>query len=353
MKTFFLKSAIDRQISFEGKSYFFFSGTSYLGIGQNTDFQEQLILGMKKWGINHGMSRINNVRLSVYDEFEAYFAQQAQADAALVMSSGYLAGMTALQLLTSKTDQIWVAPDTHPAILPLNLKPDPRESFESWKNNCLEKSHNLPPQRIVFLGNAVNPLIPEIHDYTWLKHIAQKHEVSFLLDDSHAFGVLGNDIFGTYAQWKKLPIRLVVSGSLGKGLGIPGGIILSDQKTGESLKKLPIYGGASPCPPGFLQAFLSSKEAIKQQAQTLKDRVSYFHQNNIIPNEVYGAENYPVFSYANENWVQKLEENNIITSSFHYPTAKDPAVNRIIISAFHREDDIDYLLNTLQSIKQE
>ncbi|MBN7814349.1 aminotransferase class I/II-fold pyridoxal phosphate-dependent enzyme [Algoriphagus pacificus] len=352
MNTFSLDSKIDRTLTVKGKIYHYFSGTSYLGIGQSPEFQEELIRGMEQYGLNHGLSRINNVRLSIYEKFEEAFAKQAEAENAIVMSSGYLAGMTALQYLSDKCDQIWVAPDTHPAILPLDLKPDPKTSFDSWMQSCLEKSRKMPSQKILILGNAVNPMIPEIHSYDWVAQLAEKHEVTLLIDDSHAFGVIGKSVFGTYYQWKDLPINLLVSGSLGKGLGLPAGIILCNEKTAENIRKLPIYGGASPCPPAYLHAFLKSKELYREQKSRLMQLIKYFEKKNEIPEHIYGIKNYPVFSYRPETWVEKLEAKKIITSSFPYPTSKDKSVNRIILSSFHTAEDIDSLWAHIKEIYQ-
>lgn len=347
MTTFNLDRRIDRVIDFEGKSYRYFSGTAYLGIGLLPEFQERVIAGMEQYGLNHGQSRGNNVRLKIYEEFESFFAHSAGAESALVMSSGYLAGTAALRHLSDGVDQIWVAPDTHPAILPVDLTPNPEGSFEDWKENCLEKASTLSPQTILILGNAANPLTSDIHAYSWLEDIASKHDLRLLIDDSHAFGVIGNEHFGTYSSLSRIPAKVVVSGSIGKGLGLPAGIILSDEATKAEIMKLRIFGGASPCPPGFLQAFLDTQPLYQSQVQTLKKNIKYFHSGIQGIPEITGYESYPVFRFTQDSWVEKLEQAGFITSSFHYPTASDPRINRIVISAFHFQEDLDFLLQTL------
>jgi 7-keto-8-aminopelargonate synthetase-like enzyme len=347
LNIFNLEQKIDRIILHHGKRYRYFSGTSYLGMGMDLAFQEKVIEGVRRYGLNHGQSRGNNVRLAVYDEFEAFFANSAQSEAALVMSSGYLAGTAALRHLQADASEIWIAPDTHPAILPNELAPDPRQSFEVWKASCLEKSKQLSPQRILILGNAVNPLRSRIHDYSWLTEIGKKHELSLLIDDSHAFGVIGNGLFGTYANLKKLPAKVLVSGSIGKGLGLPAGIILCKKSTKAKILQLPIYGGASPCPPGYLQAFLESQDIYLIQKEKLSTNCKIF--NHLIADfkGISGNAAFPVFNYSDDSWVEKLELNGFITSSFPYPTANDPQVNRIIISGFHLKADLDLLAEKL------
>ncbi|MFC3880076.1 aminotransferase class I/II-fold pyridoxal phosphate-dependent enzyme [Algoriphagus namhaensis] len=349
MHTFNLDQRIDRFIHYQGKSYRYFSGTSYLGMGLSETFQEKVIEGIRIHGLSHGQSRSNNVRLSIYDEFESFFAVQAEADSAIVMSSGYLAGSAALQICMD-ADEVWVAPDTHPAILPTDLIPDIQQSFESWQEECLEKSASLSSRKILILGNAVDPLTSRVHDYAWIAKIGAKHQLSILIDDSHAFGVLGKGIFGSYAKLKSLPAEVLVSGSLGKGLGLPAGIILCSKAVQEKVLSLRIYGGASPCPPGYLYGFIHSQEVYASQRKKLSTNVkAFFEKTTKIP-QIKGSEAFPVFIYSEDHWAEKLEKALFITSSFPYPTASDPKINRIVVSAFHEAEDLDLLSAELEKL---
>jgi 7-keto-8-aminopelargonate synthetase-like enzyme len=198
-----LSARLGKKLLLEGKEYLCFNGTSYLGLDSLEVYARIVESNIQNWGTHHGLSRTNNVRLAVYDAFEEFFSSQAGAEAGALFSSGYLAGIAASQYLFPKADQCWAAPDTHPAILPSSVKADSSRSFSEWMHACLERASQLPSQKILILGNAVDPLKAEIHGYEWVVSIAAKHEVTLLIDDSHAFGVLGNGLFGTYSQWKQ------------------------------------------------------------------------------------------------------------------------------------------------------
>ncbi len=335
MKPLNLDQRLGRFVKIGKKEHLFFSGTSYLGIDQVPQYEAVLFDCIRRYGFNHGLSRVNNVRLKVFEEFEHFFSTKAKAESSAVVSSGYLAGISAWQYLFPKSDQCWVAPDTHPAILPAELKPDFQLSFIQWKNQCLEGSDQLPSQRILILGNAVDPLKAEIHEYSWVKEIAKKHEVSLLIDDSHAFGVLGNGVFGTYSQHVDSKINLVVSGSLGKGLAMPAGIILGKNQVIEGIKAQPIFTGASPGSPANLQAFLETQEIYSQKRNLIREFCGIFNQETTKLSTIQGSADFPVFIYKNEDWAEKMEEMGFITSSFSYPTAQSQKINRIVISGFH------------------
>lgn len=345
-----LQSKIGRTVAYQGSEYLFFSGTAYLGMGNVPEFEKLIMEGISKYGIGHGLSRGNNVRLHVYRQFETYFAEKAGAEKSLVWSSGYLAGTAAVQFLSRHTDHIFVAPDTHPAILPIEIKPDPIKSHAEWIQNCKTKIENLPGSRILILANAVDPLKPEIHSFDWVGSLPDKHAYTLLIDDSHAFGVLGQGLFGTYSSWKHLPVRLLVSGSLNKGLSLPAGILMGDAVTIDEIAGTNIFRSSSPPVPGYLQAFLQAGHLYQIQTQKLKENISLFQKLISGLDGFNFAENYPVFSFAAQSWPEKLFQAGFLVSSFPYPNATDPLTNRIVVSAAHQPEDLIRLHIVLEDL---
>lgn len=352
MKTLNLEQKIGPTVNVGNKTFLFFSGTSYLGINEDRHYQAVLFDCIRRYGYHHGMSRGNNVQLKVFGEFENFFAKNAKAEAAAVMSSGYLSGIAAIQFLHPKSDHCWIAPDTHSAILPSGSKPDFQGSFGEWKTQCLERSELISPQRILLLGNAVDPLSAEVHEYSWVEEIAKKHEVTLLIDDSHAFGVLGKSVFGTYPENNIPGVNLVVSGSLGKGLAMPAGIILGKKEIIEGIKSQPIFTGSSPCSPANLQAFLETQDIYTSQSQKIRDYSAIFNQETRHLSTISGSAQFPVFILKNPNWSDTLEKMGFITSSFSYPTADSPRISRIVISGFHSLGNLIDLKEALNQLSR-
>lgn len=352
MDKWVLQQRMRPSVEKHGQKQFFFNSTSYLGIDQYPAYEEILIECIKRYGFSHGLSRVNNLQLSVFEEFETYFAQKAKAEAAAVMSSGYMAGSAACQILYPLSDRCWIAPDTHPAILPSGILPSPAESFELWKTQCLASSEKLEPQRILMLGNAVDPLKAEIYSYNWLAPIAQKHELTLLVDDSHAFGVLGSSIYGTYSQYQIPRLNLVISGSLGKGLAMPAGIILGSSRLIEQVKSTPIFRGASPPAPANLQAFLETEKIYLAAGSLIRNLSSMFFEQTQNIEGIAGSADFPVFRYQNDDWADRLQEMGFITSSFAYPHLDSPKINRIVLSAGHEKENIEHLIQALNHLSE-
>ncbi|PZX58294.1 7-keto-8-aminopelargonate synthetase-like enzyme [Algoriphagus ratkowskyi] len=350
MKPHYLDSGIGRTITIEGRNYLYFSGTSYLGIGQEKSFLNQLSENLFRFGANHGQSRINSIRLQVFDAFENQFAQNAGAEAAAVLSSGYIAGIAAWKALAQDAVEIWIAPDSHSAVVPDNFSPSIQFNFTQWKNHCLAQSESLSQRKILLIGNAVDPFACEIHDYTWVKEIAQKHEVSLLIDDSHAFGAIGNSIYGTYKKWADSAYNLLVSGSLGKGLSLPAGIILGEESQIYKIKATPLFGGASPGSPAHLKTFLDMEKLYLKKKKWLEDACGIFAQETTHIPQIHGSRDFPVFVCNDASWTKEFEKAGIITSSFPYPTAESPTVNRIVLSAYHELEDLMYLNQVIRDL---
>lgn len=351
MSLFHLQTKIGRTIHRDNKEYLYFSGTDYLGLASYKEFEDLVIKGIQKLGLNHGLSRINNVRLDVYDQFETFFAEKAGAEKALLWSSGYLAGYATVNYLLDDTDYIFLAPDTHPAILPDELSPDHSQTFKQWVQYVQELTETLKPQRVLILGNAVDPLKPSVHDYSWIGHLTRKHQYTFLIDDSHAFGTMGDDLFGTYKKWKFLPVQLLVSGSLAKGLGIPGGITLGPISPIIGMANRRIFRSSSPAPQGYLWAFLNAQHIYKERFEKLQANAQYFISLTSNIEGLEGELGYPIFSFTDRKWVVLLENEGFIVSSFPYPEPTDPWANRIVLSAYHEKADLKKLFTSLEKIQ--
>lgn len=351
MKHYPIKAKVDRSIFYDNKEMLYFSGTAYLGMGNLPEFEILIIEGLKKYGPSHGSSRGSNLQLQVYDDFENYFAEKAGAEKGLLFSSGFMAGSAAVKVLKSEAEIIIAAPDAHPAIFPHDHAPNASMSFDQWVNNCITIAQGYDGKRFTFLSNAVDPLELHIHSFDWMNELPKTNQYTLLIDDSHAFGILGEDIFGTYAKWAKLPVDLVVCGSLNKALGLPGGIVLGKREFIDRLSQEIMFRSASPPAPAFCDAFLSAQDLYKVQKKKLEENVKFFQDQIQGQKFIKYTADYPVFAFEDESLVAELEKDNIIISSFPYPTQLDPCVNRIVLSATHTKNDLTRLAESLKKLE--
>lgn len=336
-----------RTLSINGEEYLFCSGTSYLGMACNEAFRPCLLEGMQRYGTNYSSSRNSNLQLKIFDEAESYLAAYTGAGAALTMSSGYLAGQVVVQTL-KRAGRFMYAPGTHPAVWrSMADAPDASISYAEWVNQLLQKAPRLPDQHLILVCNSLDPLKAQNYTFDWVSALPENKQITLVVDDSHGFGVTGEDGAGIYRQLCLLQsirsIRLVVVSSLGKAFGIPAGVILADRQFNEQFKGSTYFGGASPAVPAYLYAFLRSKSIFAEARQKLFANILYFRQRLARPELFNSFEDYPVFYTSSEDLCPYLLQHQVFISSFRYPTPADAPVTRVILNSLHTPEDLNHL----------
>lgn len=313
-------------------------------------FEEMVREGILQYGVNYGASRRSNLQLSVYKELEEFFAKEAGAESAVVVSSGFMAGHLTVTTLKAMVDLTWIAPVAHPAILPDGLVSERSKTFSQFTQQCVEASHGLEGKTVAILVDTLDVLRPAIHHFGWTRDLSEKNQYYLLLDDSHALGLFGDGVFGSYSQWATLPVQLVVAGSMGKALSIPAGIILGADDFIQKILSHPKFIGASPPAPGFCQAFLDAQSLYSYQQEKLRENCRYFFSSIAGLEGLNYERNLPIITFDQSGWAAKFREEQLLISSFSYPHPNDPALDRIILSACHEKDDLDKLIQMMQRI---
>ena len=342
-----------RTVECNGKEYLFFSGTSYLGMNSNKEFSHYLMEGMNSYGTNYSSSRNSNFQLKIYEEAEQHIAEFAGAAAALTVSSGYMAGQLTVRALEGKGEFIF-APNAHPALW---TKPSDffYADFADWANNTLPvKIKETYSPEIFILTNSLDPLLAKQYNFDWISSLPEERKITIIIDDSHGLGITGNNGSGIYSQIKtSANITLIGVSSFGKAMGIPGGIILSDNKTIELLKKSPCFNTSSPVAPAYLFAYIKSDELYQQQRKLLSANIQHFHSLVDHTGLFQSFENYPVFYTSENNLCPFLMDKEILISSFAYPLPGDDLITRVVINSDHQLQDIDFLANCVMEYKNQ
>lgn len=339
-----------RTVKIDGNEYLYFSGTSYLGMGQNSEFTDLLIRGLKEYGNNYPSSRISNLQMKVFEEAETFLSKTFGSEAALTMSSGYMAAQIVVQMLLAQHQITFIyAPKTHPALWrsPADFF---IEDFQIWTDKIFNQIKIGSPGKIVILCNSIDPLLAEKYSFDWIQDLPSEKEFVVVIDDSHGFGVTGTNGKGIISE-VEVPnhVTLIITGSLGKAPGVPGGVIFSTKEIIEQLKNTAFFGGSSPTLPAYLFAFMEAEEIYKNARQKLSDNIEFFLQN--LPNKegIKFFSNYPVFYIKDNNLAKELLKKNIVISSFPYPTSNDELISRIILNSLHTKADIHILISAMKN----
>ena len=338
-----LNKAPSRTLEINGKEYLFFGGTSYLGIGGCKKFQQHCIEGVRKYGFSNGTSRSNNVQLGIFERAESEMAVRFAAGGALLSSSGFLAGQLVVRYFANFGEIIY-GPNSHPALW-LDEKPISYSTFEDWILKTVTYINRSDRTRFLIISDSLNNFHPQLFDFTPFSKISETKEVILLVDDSHGIGVT-YDGKGIYNALPSVPhIQKIVVASLAKGIGIDGGVVLAKQGIIDQLKASPMFSAASPPSPAFLYAFIKSEEIYQENRERLKSNMMFFAEH--ISDKLQYTKGFPVFYAENPELYEQLVKKGVVISSFNYPQASDPLMNRIVINSLHTEADLRYLLSCL------
>jgi len=321
-----------------------FKGTDYLNITRNKEFRHFLADGFKKYGSSFGGSRLSGNYTDLYKEAENHLAKIAGAKAAVSFSSGTLAGLALIKQL--EEHELIYSPDAHPAIQP-NHTQKLDKSYDKWVEFLLG-SYNNPGKSLVILSNSLNALKCEKYQFSWINELAKNRKITMVIDDSHGFGILGKNGAGIYGELAdNEQVERVVISSLGKAWGIPGGVVLGNNKLIEKLKSSSLFGGGSPVIPAYFNAFLKAENIYVQNRKKLKDNIKYFKTKLDKPEMFHSFEGFPAFYTKHHEIYDLLNREDIEISSFNYPSPKDERYTRIVLNSGHSHKEIDRLCNLL------
>jgi 7-keto-8-aminopelargonate synthetase-like enzyme len=346
----YVKKVPGRTINEKGREYLYFGGTSYLGLQNHSEFEALLLKNIAEYGMSHGASRKSNIRLSIYDQAESFMAKWTTAEAAMLLSSGYLAGQLLRDYFDDDTFAVFHMLNTHSALL-RNRDKISRNLSGLKKAIEAQIEDNSSKTPVLFL-DTVSFSEDNYPDFEFLKTLPLDR-IILVADDSHGLGIIGENGSGAFPVLNDLGAKeVLLCASLSKGPTVQAGIILGGNKRVEQLKNSLQYGGSSPASPASMATLIQAKAIYKEQRQKLTKNVDLFVK--LVKNDSFlkRTKGHPAFNYYNLQLTEFLEKNGILVTHFNYPNPQAAVLSRIVISAGHASEDIEKLSGIINQFLQ-
>lgn len=342
---FIIHQQPSKKIRLEEKDYHFFSGTSYLGMNQDNDFKQLLIEGIHQYGMSFGSSRNGNLQLAIYDEAENKMAAWVGAKKALTVSSGMLAGQLVATYLRTQQVTYFYAPQSHSANFHEPNLQLPALSFQEWTKQIAGQVKEESATHSVIVCNSTDGLRATAYDFDWMNNLPENQAITLIIDDSHGLGVTGKNGAGIFQNISVKPnIRFIVVSSLHKAMGIPGGVVFGDDSTIETLRHTAFFASCSPIAPAYLYAYVKADEIYQRNFEQLLSNIERFSSQLQSAQSLFSFQPaYPVFYTPHDGLYDYLFKNDIFIYSFAYPIKSGKPNTRIVISAWHDNEQIDLL----------
>lgn len=340
------------EISVAGESYLYFGGTAYLGVQHLPAFRALLAEATLSAGTHWGASRGGNVVVNAYARAERKLAAWTGSQAALTLSSGFLAGRLLTDYFSGPAYGCFYSPSCHAALLPPGASR--AKTWEALQAAVAGFRQNHPQRQVVVFTDTLDFQRGPGPVTGALKTLPAQNCL-LVADDSHGLGVLGAGGRGAYAELMALGFReLLVCASLGKALGVTAGVVLGSAARLGELEQTPLFSGASPAPPASVLALTEALDSglYAGQLEHLQRNMAYFGERLRPVPGLQQVAGHPVWTFRDPALAAGLFENHIVVTHFDYPAEGNTgSPSRIVLTAAHRPEQLNTLALCIGRLK--
>jgi len=337
---------------------------NYLGLANDPRIVEFCVENIRKYGIGPGAVRSIAGTMSLHIELERKISEFKKVEDTVVLQSGFNANLAVVPTLLDSPDDAVISDElNHASIIDsIRLSKAKRFIYKHLDMEDLELKLKEAKgfRRKLVVTDGVFSMDGDIAPLDKIVELCNKYDAILMVDDAHGEGVLGDKGRGVVDHFKlhgKVDIEV---GTLSKAFGVVGGFVSSNLKVIEFLKQKarPFLFSSALTIPDTLAAIKALEIVMSTNVvEKLWDNTNYFKkemkklgfdlgssQTPITPVMVYEESKAQEFS-------KLLFEENIFAMPIFYPTVpKNKARIRVMISAIHSKNDLDFALEKFEKI---
>lgn len=233
-----LESSQGSWITIDGKRLLNFCSNNYLGFAQDKRIVRAVIKAVKQFGMGAGAVRPISGNLALHMQAEKALAEYKGAEAAFLLSGGFIANIVAIATIVGKEDIVISDELNHASIIDA-IKLSQVKNKSIYKHNDmvdlekrlqeaveLAKTPKADGTRPVILvvSDGVFSMDGDIAPLPDIVRLAKQYGAITMVDDAHGEGVLGDGkgIAHHFGLEGQLDIEV---GTLSKAFGVIGGVI--------------------------------------------------------------------------------------------------------------------------------
>lgn len=337
------------QVLCEGQTLWNFAANDYLGLAENEQLADAMIEGVRRFGHGAAASRLICGTTVSHAQLEAELAAAKKTSAALLYGSGFSVALGVIPVLLGRSDHVILDKLSHACLI--DAAKSSGAQLRVFAHNDMEQLEQRLQQirakdatgRILIVTESVFSMDGDVCPLDRLVALKQRFDAMLLLDEAHAFGIMGPTGMGLAEQWGLQEAVDLQMGTLSKAAGLAGGFVACSQAVRDLLvnrSRTWIYSTAPP--PALAHAARHALMMIRSEWGN-KQRLN-LHKNvqqvcDFFGETVAQAALVPVMVRHNERAVQlsqQLREMGLIVPAIRYPTVpRHLARLRVSISAAH------------------
>ncbi len=359
-----IESEVSSWFIVDGKKCLNLTSNNYLGFASDKRIVEKVIEYVKKYGIGPAAVRTISGTMSIHIELEKKLSKFKQVEDVILLQSGFMANLSVIPSIVSNEDVIFSDELNHASIIDgCRLSRAEIVRYKHLDMNDLEdklKQYSNKRRKLI-VSDGVFSMDGDIAPLNELIEIANKYDAILMIDDAHGEGVLGRNgrgIVDHFNAHSKVDIEV---GTLSKAFGVIGGFVAGSQRLIEYLKqKARPFLFSSALTVADVAANLAALEIMESSDELVKklwENKNYFQENLKKMGFNLGNTKTPITPIIvgdekkAQQFSKELFENNIFVQAIVYPTVpKGTARLRVMISAIHKKEDLDFALEVFEKI---
>jgi glycine C-acetyltransferase len=235
-----IDSPMDAWVTINGRSRLNFCANNYLGLANHPRIREAVKKAVDDYGVGPGAVRTIAGTMSLHIRLEERLAAFKQAEACIVLQSGFTANLAAIPALVGRGDVIFSDELNHASIIDASRLS--RAQVVRYAHNDIDDlqrqiAATTEYGRRLIVSDGVFSMDGDIAPLDKLTDVAEQHGLMLMVDDAHGEGVLGKggrgivDHFGLHGR-----VDIEV-GTLSKAFGAVGGMVAGKREVVDWLKQ--------------------------------------------------------------------------------------------------------------------
>ena len=346
----------------QGEPLLSFASNDYLGLSAEPALRDAAIAEIRQNGVGAGAAPLLGGERPAHAALADALARWLGVEAVLLFGSGYLANLGVISTLVGRGDRVYADRLNHASLVDgVRLSGARLHRYRhgdmTHLAQLLERGGRGQPWIItdgVFSMDGDIAPLPEVAT------LAQRYGAGIILDEAHAFGVLGTEGQGTAAHWNTDVHGVdVVMGTLGKAFGVYGAFVAGSQDLMDLLRNRArsfIYHTALPS--ALAAAALAALDLLRH-GDARRERLTQHRQHlrAQVPDAPWLASETPIQGLLLGDARRALAVSaQLRRAGLYCPAVRPPTVPagsarlRITLSAAHSHDDIEVLAVALREV---
>lgn len=366
----YLQSANDAYIIVDGKKVLNMCSNNYLGFANDPIAKKAAAAALEKYGVGPGAVRSISGSMDIHLEFERALAKFKGVESVLLVQSGFQAATALIPTILTKEDVVFTDQLNHACIIDgirlskVNKYIYKHKDMADLEEKLKDAQDKFPGKLKVIITDGVFSMDGDIADLPTIVKLAKKYGACTYVDDAHGEGVLGSHGRGIVEHFNLQGQVEFELGTLSKAFGIVGGIIGGSKELIDFLRQRarPFLFSTGVTLPTCGAGLAVVEEMTKSDARVKKlwSNAKYFKDRlRSLKLDIGKTETpiVPVMTFSEkkaEIMTKRLFEEGILVTKIIYPTvARGLARCRVMISAAHSREDLDFCLEKIEMVARE